>query len=114
MKKLIVIFYISSCIGQVLPTIPENIFRVTLSNYSSTSQLELNNQEFNIQEDVTGEYFAKYLTIFEDKMISWWDLAFLISLFILMEISYDYSTINNVKIVLKHCNLQTYLQESVK
>ena len=26
---------------------PENIFRVTLSNYSSTSQLELNNQEFN-------------------------------------------------------------------
>ena len=49
MKKLIVISYTASCIGQILPTVPENIFRVTLNNYSSTSQLELNNQEFNMR-----------------------------------------------------------------
>ena len=49
MKNLIVIFNIASCIGQVLPTVPENIFRVTLSNYSFTSQLDLNNQEFSMR-----------------------------------------------------------------
>ena len=49
MKKLIVIFYTALCIGQVLPTVPENIFRVTISNYSSVSQLDLNNQEFSMR-----------------------------------------------------------------
>ena len=49
MKKLIIPFYIAACFAQVLPTVPENIFRVTLSNYSSISQLELNNQELNMR-----------------------------------------------------------------
>ena len=49
MKKLIILLYISSCFGQVLPTVPENIFRITLSNYSTTSQLNLNDQEFNMR-----------------------------------------------------------------
>ena len=49
MKKLFLIFYTASCIGQVLPTVPENIFRVTISNYSSASQLDLNNQEFSMR-----------------------------------------------------------------
>ena len=47
-EKLIVIFSIASCIGR-LPTVHENIFGVTLNNYSSISQLELNNQEFNMR-----------------------------------------------------------------
>ena len=39
----------TGCFGQILPTVPANIFRITLYNYSIASELGLKNQEFSMR-----------------------------------------------------------------
>ena len=46
----------SFCLGQVLPTVPANIFRVTVQNYNSSQELNLSNQKFNMH-GISHAYF---------------------------------------------------------
>ena len=46
----------SFCIGQVLPTVPANIFRVTVQNYNSSQALDLRNQKFGMH-GISHAYF---------------------------------------------------------
>jgi len=39
----------TGCFGQILPTVPANIFRITLYNYSIAGELGLKNQEFSMR-----------------------------------------------------------------
>ena len=49
MKKLTLLFLIAVCYGQVLPTVPANMFRITLENYSLSGELDFKEQEFNMR-----------------------------------------------------------------
>lgn len=46
----------SFCLGQVLPTVPANIFRVTVQNYNSSQELSLRNQKFSMH-GISHAYF---------------------------------------------------------
>ena len=46
----------SFCLGQVLPTVPANIFRVTIQNYNSSQELSLRNQKFSMH-GISHAYF---------------------------------------------------------
>ena len=39
----------AGCFGQILPTVPANIIRITLSDYSAIGELKLKGQEFNMR-----------------------------------------------------------------
>jgi len=39
----------AGCFGQILPTVPANIFRITLSNYSTIGEFKLKDQDFNMR-----------------------------------------------------------------
>ena len=39
----------AGCFGQILPTVPANIIRITLSNYSTIGEFKLKNQEFSMR-----------------------------------------------------------------
>ena len=39
----------AECFGQILPTVPANIIRISLSNYSSIGEFKLKNQEFDMR-----------------------------------------------------------------
>ena len=56
MKKITLLFFIVACYGQILPTVPANMFRITLDNYSMTGELNLKGQEFNMR-GVGRSYF---------------------------------------------------------
>ena len=58
MKFIQIILFFSVSFGQVLPTIPANIFRITIQNYSHSKQLILNNQQFDMH-GITKAYFDK-------------------------------------------------------
>ena len=49
MKNLTLLFLIAACYGQVLPTVPANMFRITLENYSLSGELDFKEQEFNMR-----------------------------------------------------------------
>ena len=49
MKNLTLLFLIAACYGQVLPTVPANMFRITLENYSLSGELYFKEQEFNMR-----------------------------------------------------------------
>ena len=39
----------AGCFGQILPTVPANIIRITLSDYSAIGEFKLKGQEFNMR-----------------------------------------------------------------
>jgi hypothetical protein len=39
----------AGCFGQIFPTVPANIFRITLSNYSTIGEFKLKDQDFNMR-----------------------------------------------------------------
>jgi hypothetical protein len=49
LKKIVLIFFIAGCFGQILPTVPANIFRLTLYDYSMNGEYELKDQGFNMR-----------------------------------------------------------------
>ena len=58
MKVFQIVLFFSLSFGQVLPTIPANIFRITIQNYSHSKRLILNNQQFDMH-GITKAYFDK-------------------------------------------------------
>ena len=46
----------SFCFGQVLPTVPANIFRVTVQNYNGSQELSSRNQKFSMH-GISHAYF---------------------------------------------------------
>ena len=67
MKKITLLFFIATCYGQILPTVPANMFRLTLDNYSMAGELNLIDQEFNMRgigrsyfDDVTKSELGFY------------------------------------------------------
>ena len=58
MKVFQIVLFISLSFGQVLPTIPANIFRISVQNYNRSEALVLNNQKFGMH-GITRAYFDK-------------------------------------------------------
>ena len=58
MKVFQIVLFFSLSFGQVLPTIPANIFRITVQNYNRSETLVLNNQQFGMH-GITRAYFDK-------------------------------------------------------
>ena len=49
MKKITLLLFIVACYGQILPTVPANMFRITFDKYSMAGELNLEDQEFNMR-----------------------------------------------------------------
>ena len=52
----LLIILVSFTHGQVLPTVPANIFRISVQNYNSSSSMISNEQQFGIH-GISKEYF---------------------------------------------------------
>ena len=48
-KYFLLLIILSPSIGQILPTVPRNVFRLTLEDYSADSEWDLKDQEFDLR-----------------------------------------------------------------
>ena len=48
-KYFLLLIILSPSIGQILPTVPRNVFRITLEDYSADSEWDLKDQKFDLR-----------------------------------------------------------------
>ena len=53
---ILFLIFLSPSIGQILPTVPRNVFRFTIEDYSADSDWNLDDQDFNLR-DIGLAYF---------------------------------------------------------